>query len=57
MGTLVGGPLLGSLIVLVGYQSMYLITAGWLVVGTLVFAVWDGDLTRRRRRTPDPVGA
>ena len=49
LGTLVGGPLLGSLIVAVGYQSMYLITAGWLVVGTIVFAVWEGDLRFARR--------
>lgn len=56
LGTLVGGPVLGSLIVLIGYRSMFLITAGWLVVGTLVFAVWDGDLARRRP-SPDAAGA
>lgn len=56
LGTLVGGPLLGSLIVLVGYRSMYLIAAVWLVVGTVVFAVWDGDLRRPRRPAPATAG-
>jgi MFS family permease len=47
LGQFIGGPALGSLIVLTGYTPMFVATAGWLVVGTAIFAVWDGDVGRR----------
>ncbi len=40
-GLLVGGPLLGALIRLGGYGTMFRSAAGLVVVGALVFAVWD----------------
>jgi MFS family permease len=50
LGQFIGGPALGSLIVVAGYAPMFVAAAAWLAVGTVVFAVWDGDLGRGRRR-------
>jgi MFS family permease len=49
LGQFIGGPALGSLIVVAGYAPMFVAAAAWLAVGTVVFAVWDGDLGRGRR--------
>jgi MFS family permease len=55
LGNLVGGPVLGLLIVLVGYSQMFVAAAAWVVLGTIAFAVWDGDAGRRRRTRTTPV--
>ncbi|HLA66470.1 MAG TPA: MFS transporter [Acidimicrobiia bacterium] len=54
-GTLVGGPVLGSLITLVGYSTMFVIAAAWVTAGSLTFAIWEGDV-RWRRTTPVSLG-
>jgi MFS family permease len=54
LGQLVGAPLLGLLIVLTGYTQMFLAAAAWVAVGTVIFAVWDGDLRRRRVAADTP---
>ena len=41
VGALVGGPVFGLLIALFSYETMFLSAAGWVLVGGLVFAVWD----------------
>jgi MFS family permease len=52
VGTLVGGPTLGILITWFGYSTMFLIAAGWVVAGSLVFSLWEGDIgPRRSKRT------
>jgi predicted MFS family arabinose efflux permease len=40
-GVLIGGPVLGTVIRTSGYPAMFLTAAGMLVVGAVVFAVWD----------------
>jgi len=51
VGTLVGGPILGSIIAVAGYPAMY-VAAGAMIAGAgLVFAWWD------RRVTPCPSPA
>lgn len=57
LGQFIGGPVLGSLIVIAGYGTMFVGAALWLVVGTIVFAVWDGDLRRRAPSRPAVVSA
>ena len=46
-GTLVAGPTLGAIIGSFGYQAMFFAAAGWVAVGTLVYAWWDGDIRSR----------
>lgn len=41
VGALVGGPAFGVLIAVFSYRVMFLSAAAWIVVGGLVFAVWD----------------
>lgn len=48
LGIFVGGPILGALITLLGYSPMFLLTAAWVIGGSLLFALWDGDVGRRR---------
>ena len=48
VGALVGAPVLGQLIASFGYTVMFTIAAIWVVAGSVGFAIWDGDLTRRR---------
>lgn len=40
-GALVGGPLLGASIAAFGYDAMFRISGGLIVVGLLLFAAWD----------------
>ncbi|HSG79645.1 MAG TPA: MFS transporter [Acidimicrobiia bacterium] len=51
VGTLMGGPTLGVVIGLAGYPTMFLVAGAWVVVGTVAFAVLDGDLPLRRLRS------
>ena len=41
VGTLVGGPVLGVVIRWVSYDAMFLGAAGFVVVGLLLFTLWD----------------
>lgn len=41
VGALFGGPAFGWLIAAFSYQAMFRIAAGWVVLGGIVFAVWD----------------
>lgn len=41
VGALVGGPLFGALIAIFSYETMFLSAAGWVLVGGIVFAIWD----------------
>ena len=43
VGTLVGGPVLGVAIRWFSYQTMFLSTAAFVVVGLGLFAVWDRE--------------
>ena len=47
VGALIGAPTFGWLIAAFSYKTMFLVAAGWILVGALVFALWDGDLRRR----------
>jgi len=47
-GTLAGSPTLGWVIVRFGYSRMFFTAAALMVLATAVYAVWDGDLPRRR---------
>ena len=49
VGTLVGGPLLGALVTWFGYSAMFFSAAGWVVAGSIVFGLWEGDVGPRRR--------
>ncbi|HSM02277.1 MAG TPA: MFS transporter [Acidimicrobiia bacterium] len=49
IGTLIGGPVLGTLITWFGYSAMFLVAAGWVVAGSIVFSLWEGDAGPRRR--------
>ena len=49
VGTLVGGPLLGALVTWFGYSAMFFAAAGWVVVGSIAFSLWEGDAGPRRR--------
>lgn len=41
VGALVGGPVFGALIAVFSYEIMFLSAAAWVLLGGLVFAVWD----------------
>lgn len=41
VGALVGGPVFGVLIAVFSYRVMFLSAAAWIIVGGVVFAVWD----------------
>lgn len=49
LGSVVGGPALGVVATIWGYTEMFLVAGGLAVVGSLIFAVWDGDLRRTTR--------
>jgi MFS family permease len=55
LGTLVGGPLLGALVTWFGYSSMFLAAAAWVVAGSILFSLWEGDIGRRRQARTTPV--
>lgn len=40
-GVMIGGPALGEVIHVAGYPAMYVSTAGMLLAGGIIFAVWD----------------
>jgi MFS family permease len=48
-GTLVGSPVLGWVIIHLGYSAMFATAAVLMVVASVAYAVWDGDLAPRRR--------
>ncbi len=50
VGVLVGGPTFGALIALFSYKTMFFAAAGWILVGGIVFAIWEGDARRRTTR-------
>jgi MFS family permease len=41
VGALAGGPTFGALIAIFSYETMFLTAAAWVLLGGLVFAVWD----------------
>lgn len=47
VGTLVGGPVLGAIIAMTDYPTMFLVAAGALAGGLIVFAMWDRDVVAR----------
>jgi MFS family permease len=47
VGTLIGGPILGAIIVTSGYEDMFLAAAAMLVFGTAIYAWWDRASGRR----------
>jgi len=49
VGTLVGGPAFGVLVTLFGYPAMFSVAAAWVVLGSIAFALWEGDAGPRRR--------
>jgi len=49
VGTLVGGPLLGALVTWFGYSAMFFTAACWVVAGSIVFGLWEGDTGGRRK--------
>lgn len=49
-GTLIGGPVLGLVITVSGYTSMYLLAAILTVVGAVIFAAWDARTAPGSRR-------
>ena len=56
IGTLIGGPLLGVLIDTAGWSSMYVFSAVFLAIATVIFARWDRhatDDTEPEPATPD----
>lgn len=55
LGTLVGGPLLGALVTWFGYSSMFLAAAGWVVTGSIIFSLWEGDIGPRKQVRTTPV--
>ena len=55
LGTLVGGPLLGALVTWFGYSSMFLAAAAWVVAGSIIFSLWEGDIGRRKQARTTPV--
>jgi len=48
VGALIGGPVFGWLIAAFSYKTMFLVAAAWVLIGGLVFALWEGDLHTRR---------
>ena len=48
VGALVGGPTFGWLIAAFSYETMFLVAAAWILVGGAMFAVWEGDLGRKK---------
>jgi MFS family permease len=48
VGALIGSPTLGAVIGGFGYRGAFYAAAGWIVVGGVLFAWWDGDLGIRR---------
>jgi len=48
-GSLVGSPLLGWVILHFGYTAMFTTAAAAVIVPSIVYAVWDGDLAFHRR--------
>jgi len=51
-GALVGSPMLGWVILRFGYAAMFATAGAVVALSALAFAVWDGDLTRRRPAAP-----
>lgn len=49
VGALIGAPTFGWLIAAFSYETMFLVAAGWILLGGLAFAVWDGDLRRHTK--------
>lgn len=43
LGVLIGGPSLGAAVERMGFTFMFHGTAGWVLLGTAIFAFWDGD--------------
>ena len=58
VGTLIGGPGFGVLVTLFGYSAMFFAAAGWVVAGSIVFSLWEGDVGpwRRTRTTRVSLG-
>lgn len=49
LGSLVGSPMLGWVILHLGYTAMFATAGGVIALAALAFAVWDGDLALHRR--------
>lgn len=48
VGALVGAPVFGLLIAAFSYETMFLAAAAWILAGGVAFAVWDGDVRRKK---------
>jgi len=48
-GALVGSPVLGWVVLGLGYSAMFTAAALVVAVATVAYAIWEGDLTLRRR--------
>ncbi|GBD85250.1 tetracycline resistance protein, class C [bacterium BMS3Abin02] len=46
LGTLIGGPVLGAAIHYGSYPTMFFTAAAWTLLGTVVFARWEGRSVR-----------
>lgn len=56
LGLLVAGPILGVIITLFGYPTMFTVSALFIVTVTALFAVWDGRMLQTRELVPVPAG-
>ncbi|NND03223.1 MAG: MFS transporter, partial [Acidimicrobiia bacterium] len=46
VGLLIAGPLLGWIITWLGYSAMFSFAAGFIVLATIAFAIWDARMLR-----------
>lgn len=54
VGALIGAPTFGWLIAAFSYRTMFLVAAGWILLGGIAFAVWDRQPQRTPASTPAP---
>jgi MFS family permease len=54
-GTLVGSPVLGWVILHFGYTAMFTTAAIVVIVSSIAYAAWDGDLALHRRPVAERI--